>query len=264
MNDKKLPLERFGFCFQKNSVHAARTMMLDELCLLLNNVGNPNASREEYLKVIKEDNCLGKRSVQTRILSARHLTNLYALDPSVVLFRSLRYFWSRDKKGHPLLALLCAYARDTVLRMSSPIILKQAEGATVSRIAMENFIDAHDPGRFSKATLKSTAQNINASWTSSGHLQGRVKKTRVKVQPTAGPVSYALLLGYLSGSRGESLFQSEYMRLLDSSEEFAMELATEASRRGWLIFKRINNVMEVTFPNLLTAEELGWIDEQNR
>ncbi len=259
-----MSLEHFGFRFQKNSAHTARTIMLDDLSLLLDHVSGTNSSREDYLKAIMENNCLGKRSVRTRILSARHLTSLYALDPSLLLFRSLRYFWSRDEKGRPLLALLCAFARDTVLRMSAPMILKQPEGTIVSRMAMEEFINNLDPGRFSKATLKSTAQNINATWTRSGHLQGRAKKVRVKAKATAGPVSYALLLGYLSGKRGESLFQSEYMHLLDCAEEFSMELATEASRRGWIIFKRINTVMEVTFPNLLAAEELRWVHEQNR
>ena len=256
-------LELFGFRFRKSSVHTARTMMLDDLYLLLNHISNPQTSREEYLKAIKKENCLGKRTVQTRKLSAAHLTNLYALDPSLVIFRALRYFWSRGEKGQPLLALLCAYARDTLLRMSTALILKQPQGATISRTAMEAFIEHLNPGRFSKATLKSTAQNINATWTRSGHLQGRAPKIRIKAQPTLSAVSYALLLGYLSGCRGESILQNEYVRLLDCTEEYALDLATEASRRGWLVFKRIGTVMEVSFPNLLTAEERRWVHEQN-
>jgi hypothetical protein len=263
MKNLNSSLERFGFQFRKSSVHTARTMMLDDLCLLLNYVSEPQTSRKEYLKAIKKDNCLGKRSVQTRKLSAAHLANLYALDPSLVIFRALRYFWSREEKGQPLLALLCAYARDTLLRMSAAMILKQPQEAMISRTAMEAFIEHLNPGRFSKATLKSTAQNINATWTSSGHLQGRSPKIRIKVQPTLGAVSYALLLGYLNGCRGESILKSEYVRLLDCTEECALDLATEASRRGWLMFKRIGTVMEVTFPNLLTAEEQRWVYEQN-
>ena len=40
-------------------------------------------------------------------------------------------------------------------------------------------------------------------------------------------------------------------------------MAEEASRRGWINFKRIGNVMEVQFTNLLTAQEREWIHEQN-
>jgi hypothetical protein len=50
MKDLNSSLERFGFCFHKSSVHTARTMMLDDLYLLLNHVSGPNTSREEYLK----------------------------------------------------------------------------------------------------------------------------------------------------------------------------------------------------------------------
>lgn len=257
-------LEYFGFLFQRNSVHTARTIMLNDLSLLLHHVSKKNSSKADYNKAIVDDNCLGKRSVQTRLLSARYLKNLYGLDPSLILFRSLRFFWSRDEEGRPLLALLCAVARDNLLLSTAEIILKQSEGTIVSRSVMEEYINNLEPGRFSKATLKSTAQNVNATWTYSGHLQGRRKKVRTKAKASVGPVSYALLLGYLRGKRGESLFQNEYMHILDCSQEYSMELATEASCRGWLRFKRINNIMEVTFPTLLSTEELRWVYEQNR
>ena len=162
------------------------------------------------------------------------------------------------------MALLCAYARDPILRMSAPMILNKSEGSVVSRTAMEEHLDNLDPGRFSKATLKSTAININATWTSTGHLEGRKEKVRVLAHATSGSVSYALLLGYINGIRGVNLFRSDYMRLLDCAEQFAMELAAEASRRGWIIFKRIDTVMEVDFPNLLTPKERRWLHEQNR
>jgi hypothetical protein len=42
-----------------------------------------------------------------------------------------------------------------------------------------------------------------------------------------------------------------------------VELAEDASRRGWINFKHIGKVMEVQFPNLLTANEREWIHEQN-
>lgn len=63
MNEEKInEISRFGFRFGKGSVHTARTMMLEDLQLLLSYVGSPNASKSDYLKAIEEDNCLGKRS----------------------------------------------------------------------------------------------------------------------------------------------------------------------------------------------------------
>lgn len=257
-------LERFGFIFRRGGAHLSRTMMLDELQFLLSHVDTLEAAKADYLKAIKEDNCLGKRSGETRALSARYLVELYALDPSLAIFRALIRFWRRDEEGRPLLAFLCAYARDSVLRLSTPFILNHPEGAIVNRQALEKFIDDQEPGRFSKVTLESTARNINATWTKSGHLKGCTKKIRSKAQATPGAVSYALLLGYLSGSRGVNLFKTDYAHLLDCSAERAVKLAEEASHRGWIIFKRVGDVMEVLFPKLLTVREMEWVHEQNR
>lgn len=133
----------------------------------------------------------------------------------------------------------------------------------MTREALEEYIDNLETGRFSPATLKSTAQNINSSWTQSGHILGRVKKFRAKAKATPGAASFALLLGYLSGVRGESLYQTEYAKLLDCSMEESIELSIEASRKGWIVLKRLGSVIEVLFPNLLSHQEMEWVREQS-
>lgn len=261
--EKNKRLALFGFSFEKGGAHTARTMMLDELTTLLAFVDRPEAEKNDYLHVIDVENCLAKRSGKTRVLTYRHLVDLYSLDPTKVLFRALVYFWNRDIESRPLLALLCTYVRDPILRSTASFILELPEGTRVKRESLEQFIDDQEPGRFSSATLKSTAQNVNSTWTKSRHLNGRAIKIRVRANPTAGSVSYALLLGYLSGVRGQMLFQTEYTRLLDSTFENAIELAAEASRRGWIVFKRIGDVIEVLFPNLINQEEMEWLREQD-
>ena len=256
-------LSRFGFRFDNGSAHTARTMMLEDLQLLLSYINHPDSSKNDYLKAIKEDNCLGKRSGKTRMLTSRHLVYLYSLDPSITIFRALRYFWERDINGQPLMALLCSYSRDSLLRLSEPFIVQHTEGETITRESLEEYINEKESDRFSKATLKSTAQNLNATWTKSGHLIGKVKKVRSRAIATPGSLSYALFLGYLTGIRGEALFVTEYTRLLDCSPARSIELAEDAARRGWIVFKRIGNVIEVQFHNRLTAQEREWILEQN-
>ena len=255
--------ELLGFSFEKGGAHTARTMMLDELRSLLSFIDSPDATKADYSKAIMEDNCLGKRSGKTRHLTFRHLVDLYSLDSSHILFRALRFFWTRDQLAQPLLALLCAYARDSLLRMTAPYILGIPEGNISSREALEGFIENQQPGRFSPATLKSTAQNINSTWTKSGHLRGSAKKTRARAQASPASLAYVLLLGHLQGERGQALFQTEYAKLLDCSLEHSLELAEEAGRRGWIVFKRIGNVMEVQFPSLIRPEEMEWLHEQN-
>lgn len=254
-------LARFGFRFENGSVHTARTMMSEDLQLLLSHVNNSDVVRADYLKAIEQDNCLNKRSGKTRTLSARHLSDLYTLDPSVTLFRTLRFFWDRESEGQPLLALLCAFARDPLLRLSTPYVLNLTLGATFQQEEMRKIFEERFPERFSKNTLRSMSQNLGSTWTKSGHLSGRVKKIRRQAKATVGSIGYALLLGYLSGVRGEALFDTEYMKLLDCTTNQAIEFAIEGSQRGWLVFKRIGKVMEVSFPNLLSEEEVCWTRE---
>lgn len=246
---EKQNLERIGFRFTRNGVHASRTIMLDELELLFAHVEDVEASKQTYIGAIVTDNCLGKQSVKTRSLTANHLRELYGLDPSIPIFRLLRFFWSKDTQGHAMLAALCSYARDPIFRCTVPYILSCSQGATVGREMLEVFLDNKEPGRFSNATLKSLAQNINSTWTKTGHFSGRNKKIRVEAQPTASAVAYALLLSFLMGNRGRSLFDSEPLRMLDCSPGRAMELAQLASEKGWLVFKRIGEIVEVQIPD---------------
>lgn len=259
--DSDSKLTRFGFSFERGGAHSSRTIMLDELETLFSFVDRPDAARAEFLQAINESNCLGKRSGKTRLLTYRHLVDLYALDPGITIYRAMRFFWQRDPASRSMIALLCAYARDSILRPAANLILSTPEGSIVTRESVEELIDGFEQGRFSKATLKSTAQNINSSFTKSGHLHGRKIKVRTRAVPTAASVAFALFLGYLSGERGGSLFYSEYARLLDCSYEKAIELAEEASRKGWIVFKRLGNVIEALFPGLLNHQEMEWLRE---
>lgn len=256
-------LGRFGFRFGRGGAHLARSMMLDDLRRLFEQVPDAKAGRDDLARAILDDNCLGKRSARTRSLTLRHLTNLYALDPAVPIFRALRYFWQRDLEGQALLACLVAYARDAVLRLSAPFILRMPPGKPLVRQELEQYLDGQDSGRFSQATLQSTAQNVATTWTHAGHLRGVVKKTRAAASPTPGGAALALLMGYVEGARGELLFETEYTKLLDCPPERCIELAEQASRRGWIVCNRIGAVIEVLFPNLLTAEEQEYVREQS-
>lgn len=262
-NTETNQFERFGIAFVRVGTHSSRTLMLGELEAILSYLNNLNAGKADYLKAIINDNGLNKRTQTNRKLTYRDLVKLYTLEPSVTIFRALLYFWQRDQQGHPLLALLCGYCRDSLIRLTTPFIMKFSEGDVVGREMLEQFIEHQQPNRFSPATLKSTAQNINSSWTQTGHLTGRTRKIRTQAKATPGSVSYALLLGYLTGFRGESLFQTEFAKLLDCPIDQAIELAEEASRRGWIVFKRVGKTIEVLFPNLLTQQEMEWLREQS-
>lgn len=101
MNPISQNLHRFGLKTTSGGTHSARTMMLPDLTRLLSWVENTDATKIDYKKAIDRHNCLGKRSARTRLLTAWHLTALYGLDPSLTLFRNLRYVWHRIRRAAP-------------------------------------------------------------------------------------------------------------------------------------------------------------------
>jgi hypothetical protein len=157
----------------------ARTMMLLELQQLLDAVPISAGDGTDYFQTIEEDNCLGKRSQWTRVLTRQHHADLYALSPKTTLFRTLRYFWQRDPEGRPLIAALCAYARDPFLRATASFVLNLSEGQIFSREALEEYLEKKCSGRFSKVTLISMAQNLASSWTQAGNLCGKVEQPKI-------------------------------------------------------------------------------------
>jgi len=256
-------LGELGFSDEKGGAHASRTIMLNELQILFSAVRDTRACKNDFRSAIVDENVLGKRSEKTRVLTFRHLVDLYGLDPKLPVFRGLRFFWERDEGGEALSAFLCAFSRDSLLRSSFQLVLSAPYGSVVSRELMEGQIEAKYPGRFSTATLKSSAQNINSSWTKAGHLSGRVRKIRTPAEPTLGSAAYAVFLGYLNGIRGSSLFESEYAKILDCSADRVLELVQQAALKGWMTVNRIGDVVEVAFPNIITLAEKGILREQS-
>lgn len=256
-------LLKFGYNFESGSSLTKRTVMTNELFALFNCVQNAQANLEEYKIAVIESNCLGKRTIKNRGYSFSYLKRLYGLSPDLVIFRAFRYFFDRDENSRVLLCLLTGYSRDLILQASGDYIFNLPVGASISKMEFENLIDERFPSRFGTKMLQSLVRNLLSSWTQSGHLSPDKKRVRQIVEPGSGAVSFALLLGYLTGGRGERLFQTEFTKLLDCSFEKAVELAEDASRKGWIVFNRIGGVIEVGFPNLINQQEMEWVREQN-
>lgn len=245
--------EQFGLRLSSAGAHTSRTIMLPELGMLLSAVNAPEASFKEYASAILNDNCLHKRSTSNRERTLDNLRILYGLDDMNTVFRILKTLWKKDPDSLPLLAFLCASTRDQLLRELTPWVLAKPEGTVIDRLELEKQIAKLHPDRFSPVTLTSTSQNINATWTQAGFLTGRSRKVRIKAQPSPISVTYALLLGFLCGSQGMRLFESEFVSFLDSPKENVMSLAEIASRMGLLRLKRIGDVVEVDFNAILKA-----------
>ena len=247
-------LTQLGFRFGINGPHAARTMMLDDLRVLLAQT-QPHASRADYVLAVVDSNVLGKPTRKSRELALRHLATLYALNPGNPIFRALRYLWAWDGAAQPMLALAVALARDPLLRSTQAFVLAQPPGTLLTRATVEAHLGATYPDRFSPASLKSFSQNVAGSWTASGIFRGHVHKSRSLPEPRPETAAMLLFLGYLEGRTGQRLFTSEWANLLCVSAPEFESLASSASHRGLLVFMNAGGVKDVRFPEYITAEE---------
>lgn len=241
---------RYGFKDGPGGIHDSRTIMLAELTHLL--AACPRSvTLADYRMSVVEDNTLLKDSLTAREGAFRRLRELYACDPAVLLFRVLRDLWDAEPAAQPLLAALCAVARDPVFRGTAPLIAATPPGELVTSQILAEAAGQAVPGRYNPAILAKIGRNIASSWTQSGHLQGRSHKVRVAVTPHPTSVAYALLLGHRCGERGEALFETLWARLLDAPVYRLREGAIAASQMGWLEYRSAGSVTEITFNYLL-------------
>jgi hypothetical protein len=245
----------FGFRSGDRGTMTSRTIMLAELSAVLD-PGLTLDSKVERWTAIVDENLLGKKTASTRKLTAQRLTELYALDESVTLFRLLRFFWQADSVARPLLAMLCACGRDPLLRLTSVPVLQAKLGEVVSTGQIEASLSYQTGERFNPETANKIARNASSSWQQSGHLKGRTVKTRSRPNVTPANVAYALALGYLEGARGISLLRTFWSSLLDVPEHVINEAAREAAARGWLNYRGIGGIIEIDFSPLLTKREV--------
>jgi len=257
--DTRLPLPpalptAVGFRNGTSSSMTSRTIMVAELHMLFAALP-ATASLADYRTAIVDENVLLKRSATTRRASARYLIELYTLDLGVPLFRILRSLWDQDAAGRPLLASLCANARDALLRRTAQAVLPLPFGMGIASEDLSRPVSEAAPHSFNVGTLGKIARNAASSWTQSGHLAGHRSKARVRAQATPASAAYALALGYLAGARGTFLFQTYWTALLDVPADVLDSMAFEAGRHGWITYRRIGDVVDLGFSDLLDARK---------
>ncbi len=242
-------LIKLGFRLGNSGAHSSRSMMIAELKTLL--LGRPeNATLDDYKMDVEVFNVLHKPTENARKYTFQPITTLYGLSPDIPLFKIFRQWWELSNESQPVLALQLAIARDPILRSSAKIILPLQLGERLYRQQVEDFLKQQMPDKYSAASLKSIAQNLNGTWTQSGYLEGRNKKYRIQPKPTYVNLAYALFLAHCHGLSGQRLFDSFWCQMLSQDKEHLFELAHRASLRGLINFKQISEVIEVTFPNI--------------
>jgi hypothetical protein len=251
-------LSPLGFSPNRTGGHMARSMMLQEITELCRTTP-VDMVLQDYQRMIVEDNLLGKPTLSSRQKTHRHLVELYGLEPSLPLFRIFRKLADEDPLSIPLMGMVCTFCRDLQLRHSFTLIECLRSGEVLSRDRMEQHFELAFPGVFSDAMKKSLAQNVNTTWTASGHLEGRAVKRRTLPRARLCASTYAMLAGWLAGLRGNILLESVFSRLVALESDQIVRHLADASARGWLRFRHAGGVTEIDFTPIFTEHELSLI-----
>jgi hypothetical protein len=248
--DEIVPGDRSG------GTNTSHTIIVPALVQLLSSVDR-GADATTYERAVLEDNVLGKDTAGARQRTLRYLRELYLLRPDSILFRALRDLWTDDSAGQPLLAGLCALARDAVFRASALAIFDSDPGDDVTSVDLAEAVEKAFPTAYSESTLAKIGRNTFSSWEQTGHLESLARTEKVRRRPVCTPstTAYALLLGHLEGVRGAALFDTIWTRALDHPRSHLTELAIVASQRSLIDFRHSGGVTDVGFTELLRPME---------
>lgn len=237
--------------------HLSRTMMLAELRRLLGQSPR-TADTAAYRAAVIDENMLLKPTAATRQISFNRLRDLYGLSSELSLFHALRDLWYEDADAQPLLALLCAMARDVLLRSTAELIVALPLGETVTPEQLTSVVRSAFPERYSEASLASVGRTGASSWQQSGHLAGKLHKARARAHCRPNDVVYALLLGYVLGGR-EGLFHTLWARVLHVAPHTLHSAGPGSGAARLDQYRRAGDarVVEVGFRHLMRAFQQG-------
>ena len=234
----------------------SHTIVVPALQLLLAEVGT-RADAPDYERAALEENVLGKDTIESRRRTLRYLRELYVLRADSLLFRALGDLWKDDPAGQPVLAGLCALARDPVFRASAQAIFDAEPGEEVTSADLAEAVAKSFPDSYSDATLAKIGRNTFSSWEQTGHLYAVARTTKVRRRAVCTPAAtaLALFLGHLEGVAGASLFDTVWARALDQPRAHLIDLAVAASQRSLIDFRHSGGITEVKFTELLRPIE---------
>lgn len=234
----------------------SHTIVVPALQLLLGEVGT-HASVSDYERAVLEDNVLGKGTIGSRKRLLRYLRELYILRTDSLLFRALGDLWTDDPPGQPLLAGLCALARDSVFRASVQPIFDSEPGDEVTSSILAEAVTKVFPNSYSDLTAAKIGRNTFSSWEQTGHLRSIAKTGKVRQRAVCTPstTAFAMFLGHLEGVSGAALFDTLWTRALDRPPAHLVDMAVVASQRSLIEFRHSGGVSEVRFTDLLRPME---------
>jgi hypothetical protein len=240
-----------NFFSQTKTVHTARTLMFNELSIIM----DYSTDNNNYTEAL-EQNVSGKRTMKNLSRTNAALKTLYVFDDKFPPFTLFKHFWRISIEGdRKYLALIFAIGMDLLLSDSKDTILAASPGERIESSAIAKLIESRHENKYSVNTCASASRNLISSWKQAGYLSKGKDNVRLKTDPGVHAVAFAFLMSYLNGDRGSFLFQSPWVKVLDCPEQQLRNLIFEASKQELLEYKHSGSVDIISFDNLLG--ELG-------
>ena len=233
-------LVQIGIKREGGGPHQSKTMMLADLAMVLE-----SGAARRAAEAIVHENLLGKPSVRAREGALVRLRQLYGLGENFPVSIVMQRLWERDPPGRPMLALLCALARDPTLRDGSAAVFDALLGERVRWPAIAATFEAQHPGRLGEKMSKSLAQHAASTWTQAGFLRGTVRKERVRAQATPAAAAYAALIAGFCGFGGMRLIESRWLDVLDRPVEDRIALLRQAEGLGLTRIRSVGDVFDI-------------------
>ncbi|MDX2282977.1 MAG: hypothetical protein NW241_02395 [Bacteroidia bacterium] len=203
------------------------------------------------------ENATGKRTRSNQNKTRQYLHALYDLDRGLPRFRALMAFWEMTAPSEqPLLALLYALGKDSLLAESAHLLIACPVGASLPAAIFSQKVSERHPGRYSEESVAAIGQRLASSWKQAGYLRGMYANRRTEVMPGYQVLAFAMLLAYLAGARGQFILQSPEVQALCLAESRIRELAFEASKRDLMRFQSAGAVITVSFETILNKLDI--------
>jgi len=214
-------------------------------------VMNHGIESDNYYDTLKQ-NVISKATQSGITKTSRYLKSLYDLDASQPQFMAFKHFWSiANERDKPILALIYAIGNDYQLKNSISVINNTEIGKKVTVESIESNIENLYPQKYTNNTLRSMAQNIASSWKQAGFITGKVKNIRTQPEINYLILTFALVMAYLNGLRGDFILTSDWVKALTLDERTIRSLAIEAAKRDLLQYQYAGSITSITFKNLL-------------
>jgi hypothetical protein len=207
-----------------------------------------------------QENVVGKRTKVNLDKTNQLLRQLYTFDVAYEPFRVFAYFWTlASESDQRIMAMLLILGREKLLAESVELVIRTRLGDTVTVTRFQEDLAHRHPGRYNDNTAYTIASRLASTWKQIGYLEGKTQNVRVRPQPQRYAVTFALLLAYLNGDRGELILRSPMVTALGLSEMELREAAADAARYDLLQYQSAGAVTAFAFPQLITALNLHGI-----